>query len=219
MLFNRNYELRLEHLQKAFNLYVSLPAYDVPIEKSYLSARNVSSYYISEEQYNSAVDIWIKLIDKYEQMGLPFNYMGFLLYHYIVDSYSEIGHILCFKQKKYQESEKYYSKGVEVAQKIFENDNYNKAASQRLLSSTLNSLSYAMAYQGKFDEALQIIDRAIQGMPNEANYYDSKGEILYMSGDKEGARKMWDKVISIDAEFNKHTSSNLHKLLFPNGDK
>lgn len=38
-------------------------------------------------------------------------------------------------------------------------------------------------------------------MPQEANYYDSKGEILLMHGDEQGALEMWQKVLELDPDF------------------
>jgi tetratricopeptide (TPR) repeat protein len=38
-------------------------------------------------------------------------------------------------------------------------------------------------------------------MPEEANYYDSKGEILLMKGDEQEAVKMWQKVLELDPDF------------------
>ena len=50
-------------------------------------------------------------------------------------------------------------------------------------------------------------------MPEEANYYDSKGEILLMKGDEQEAVKMWQKVLELDPDFLKSHDSDLYKLL------
>ena len=65
----------------------------------------------------------------------------------------------------------------------------------------LNSQAYTYARAGKFDEAILAIDKAIAQQPQNANWYDSKGEILYLKGDKDGAKEMYNKVISIDPNF------------------
>ena len=53
----------------------------------------------------------------------------------------------------------------------------------------------------KYEKALETIDRAIALMPEEANFYDSKGEILLMKGDEQEAVKMWQKVLELDPDF------------------
>lgn len=65
----------------------------------------------------------------------------------------------------------------------------------------LNMKAYDEAKQGHYEEALAAIDEAISIKPDEANMYDSKGEILLMKGDERGAVKMWRKVISLDPDF------------------
>ena len=50
-------------------------------------------------------------------------------------------------------------------------------------------------------------------MPDEANYYDSKGQYLYNKGDVKGAKMMWKKVKALKPSFEKNHNSNLQKLL------
>jgi tetratricopeptide (TPR) repeat protein len=64
-----------------------------------------------------------------------------------------------------------------------------------------NSLAYRFAYDEDYASALETIDKAIRLQPSEANYYDSKGEILLMMDDWDGALEMWDKVLEVDPEF------------------
>ena len=56
-------------------------------------------------------------------------------------------------------------------------------------------------YANDFQKALETIDHAIAFMPQEANYYDTKGEILLMKGDEQEAVKMWQKVIELESDF------------------
>ncbi len=71
---------------------------------------------------------------------------------------------------------------------------------QKKLATTreLNSQAYSYLRQGQFDEAIATIDKAIELLPDNADIYDSKGEILYMKGDKEMAKAMWEKAFSLD---------------------
>lgn len=50
-------------------------------------------------------------------------------------------------------------------------------------------------------KAIETIDKAIGLLPKEANYYDSKDEILLMKGDEQEAVKMWQKVLELDPDF------------------
>ena len=69
------------------------------------------------------------------------------------------------------------------------------------LVSGYNAAAYAYARAKKYEKALETIDRAIAIMPEEANFYDSKGEILLMKGDEQEAVKMWQKVQELDPDF------------------
>lgn len=83
-----------------------------------------------------------------------------------------------------------------------------------LMGDAYNSLSYKYFDRGEINKALETIDKAIAIEPDVANYYDSKGEFLYRKGDKAGAMKMWEKVISLDPDFPKKQNSQLYHYLY-----
>lgn len=91
--------------------------------------------------------------------------------------------------------------------------------SNQRLANGYNSAAYAYASDKKYKDALKAIDQAISLCPKEANYYDSKGEILLMKGDKKGALKMWQKVLELEPDFvNNHDGgSELYKQLKEKG--
>lgn len=83
-----------------------------------------------------------------------------------------------------------------------------------LPANQLNQEAYDFAKNKNYDEALNTIDKAIKKFPNDANLYDSKGEILLMKGDTNGALKMWNKAMKKDPNyFNKHGETELYKGL------
>ncbi len=87
------------------------------------------------------------------------------------------------------------------------------------LASGCNAKAYEQAKTGDFTKALETIDHAITLMPEEANYYDSKGEILLMKGDEQEAVKMWKKVLELNPQFVEQMGeySNLYKQLKEKG--
>lgn len=64
-----------------------------------------------------------------------------------------------------------------------------------------NQMAYSFARGGHFAKALETIDKAISIQQDNAEYYDSKGEILLMMGDEKGALEMWRKVMEVDPDF------------------
>ncbi len=122
----------------------------------------------------------------------------------------------------------YKIKGVDLLSKgmLADGVGYLEAASRMDAESTAPYL--ALAYNGQayeyakgdnFSKALETINRAIALMPEEAYYYDSKGEILLMMGDKQEAVKMWQKVLELDPDFLKkyEGGTELYKQLKEKG--
>lgn len=87
------------------------------------------------------------------------------------------------------------------------------------LAGCYNLLAYVYANQKDFTKALENIDRAIALIPEEADFYDSKGEILLMKGDEQGALEIWKKVIELNPQFVEQMGefSNLYKQLKEKG--
>lgn len=65
-------------------------------------------------------------------------------------------------------------------------------------ASLLRSRASSYMRQEQFVEAVNTIDKAIELLPDYADNYVCKGEILYMKGDKDGAKNMWEMAISLD---------------------
>ena len=81
----------------------------------------------------------------------------------------------------------------------------------------LNNMAYEFARASKYSLAIMCIEKAIRLYPKEANYYDSKGEILLMQGNLQDAVEMWEKVILLDPDFLYSHNSVLHKQLMERG--
>lgn len=69
------------------------------------------------------------------------------------------------------------------------------------LASTFNRLASVYINQQELTKAINTIDRAISSITDDANLYDTKGEILLMMNDEQGALEMWRKVLEIEPDF------------------
>lgn len=113
---------------------------------------------------------------------------------------------LCTEAGK-KEFEEEVKKKAEAAKKKVE------GAKKKAEADSLNLKAYDQAREDKYADAIATIDKAIELFPQDPNYYDSKGEILLNMGDKDGAKAMWDKVVSLDPKFSENKSS-LYLMLF-----
>lgn len=115
----------------------------------------------------------------------------------------------------------YLRKGkTDEALQIFENTyQLDPEVSVSYLASGYNAKAYDFAKVRDYSKAIETIDKAISLKPGNANYYDTKGEILLMKGDEQGAVKMWQKVIELDPDFlSKHNgSTELYKQMKERG--
>ena len=64
-----------------------------------------------------------------------------------------------------------------------------------------NEMAYKFASTSDFTSANAFIDKAISLMPDDADFYDSKGEFLLMQGKDDEALKMWKKVLELDSDY------------------
>ena len=103
------------------------------------------------------------------------------------------------EQKSKEEAEREAQKQAEAQKKAEE-----KKLNEELRA--MNEEAYSYAREGKLDEAIATIDKVIELQPQNPNWYDSKGEFLAKKGDKEGAKAMWEKVISLDPYFGKYNT-------------
>ncbi len=111
---------------------------------------------------------------------------------------ADLGLLYGFSFKDYVTSEKYYISAIDALTQLFEETPEYYAS---YLLNTLNQFSYVCAWREKYGEAIKTINKAIALMPNEANFYDTKGEILLMQGKKAEALKMWNKVLELNPNF------------------
>lgn len=78
----------------------------------------------------------------------------------------------------------------------------------------LIKLSQHHANRQNYKKAIATINKAIAINPYDARPYDCKGEYLYKSGDKQGARYMWKEVTKRNPHYLDRNKSELHDLLY-----
>ena len=210
LVLDHHVELALTQFNKAFILIVDVPeTYNSNVD-SY--ANILSTIYQETEKYDEAINVWEKLAES------RIKFRGNNSKVVLAGCYYEIGNILNSKKKEYLKAEEFYRKATSIIEILYDeacksnNEDFINRYKQ-ILASFLNGLSYSLANQKKYEEALTIIGRSIELQPEDANYYDSKGEIMYRSGDKQGAKAMWEKVVSIAPSFAEKHNSQLYKSL------
>ena len=106
---------------------------------------------------------------------------------------------------------------MKLAEATCARDESNEKSKAYLAECYLNK-AYEYANASDFDNAHETIDKAIALVPTNANYYNTKGEILLMQGKNEEASEIWKKVLELNPDFLKiwpdgsNLSNGLKKL-------
>ena len=103
------------------------------------------------------------------------------------------------------------NEGIEIGVKKYWTLKKNEADKFNFSENQLNELGYHYLGNDKIDYAVDIFKINVQAFPNSSNVYDSYGEALLKSGDKEKAIEMYEKSIEIDPE-NVNGAKILEKL-------
>ncbi|AVR45784.1 hypothetical protein C7S20_11275 [Christiangramia fulva] len=123
--------------------------------------------------------------------------IGFLLIFFIFEGYSQDTPEMSMEKKLYQE---YKSKGVDKALKMYDKSDM-KGNEYTFMSEPLNQLGYQIMLQDKdLDAAEKIFMAQIEEYPNQANPYDSYGDLLLQKGNKEKARQNFEKAVKLAAD-------------------
>ena len=164
---------------------------------------NICYKLFAKEMQGKALELWNKQMDLWESID---DFPNLLL---LSGGYKRVGDLneYCNNHK---EAEIAYVKGIDTAKKALKMNSLKRE--ENLLAPLYNGLAYSQAHQQNYEAALTSIEHAIKIVPDDPNLYDTKGEILYLSGDIGGAREMWKKVISLDSGFG-NSGSNLYKYI------
>ncbi len=164
---------------------------------------NLSDYTKSENYYHQALDNYTQLFSQ-----APDAYRADL-----ADVFYNLGGVCSFLDDP-AKTEDYLLKALEHYSLLYRQDPETYSV---LFASSYTLLAFMYADTEDFTKALENIDHAIALMPEEADGYDSKGEILLMKGDEQEAMKMWKKVLELDPGYLDTHDSDFYKQLKENG--
>ena len=140
-----------------------------------------------------------------------------LLYQDNPDAYCfDLGRVqlnLCTLYSQYLNDQDKARNYCDMAIASFEHAVRLNEAYKSYLSLAFNSKAYSYAYSEDYVQAIMIFDECIARWPDDANIYDSKGEVFLMLEQYEQAKQMWDKVMELDPDFLKTHQSTLYTKL------
>lgn len=211
MVVDYSKELAQTHFQKSFDIYIDYPA-DDNVEHFDACVAALTSIYVELGLYDEAMAVKKRTIARLKLSKYLDNRIK------IAMNYYEMGNISIYLKKDYKHAEELLENSKRIIDTLYEEavesvSEFKKKEAQDLLLFVYYELAYAAAYQKKYDEALDIIERSVSIHPDNPYLYDRKGEILYMKGDKKGAIAMWRKVLVLNPNFPKK-DSRLYKFLF-----
>lgn len=94
----------------------------------------------------------------------------------------------------------YIEEAMSIAEEVYAMDESNEQ-SRYCLAECYNAKAYECAKQSDYTNAIKSINESITLVPTNANFYDSKGEILLMQGKDKEALEMWKIVLELNPKF------------------
>jgi serine/threonine protein kinase/tetratricopeptide (TPR) repeat protein len=111
------------------------------------------------------------------------------------DAYVSLGLITKYETNELEEAITYFEKAIEL-------DPFHREA--------LNQLAYAYNLLGRFEKAIWAVNKYIEVAPDEANPYDSRGEILAMNGKLDEAIASYETAMALKSDFGRSSLANLY---------
>ena len=209
---NHDYAKAEEYYLKALENYTQLFTQNPDAYRTDLAItqNNLGALYYYIHHYAKAEEYYLKALENKTRL---FNQNPDAYRADLADTQDNLGY-LYRNLHDYAKAEEYYLQALENRAQLF---SQNPDAYRAILTGSYNQLAYLYAHQNNFTKALETIDKAIELMPEEADYYDSKGEILLMKGDEQEALKLWQKVLELDPDFLQTHDSDLYKQLKEKG--
>ncbi len=101
--------------------------------------------------------------------------------------------------------------GLEAGVKQYYDLKKNQPDAYNFQEALLNRLGYVFIQQGKFKEAIKVLQLNVEAYPSSSNVYDSLGEAYMRNGDKQLAIENYEKSLKLDAN-NTNAVEKLKKL-------
>ena len=173
-----------------------------------ISQLSLGALYTDIGDYPKAEDYCLKSLENYTQL---FHQDPDAYRSYVAQTQSNLG-ALYYRTGDSTKAEFYMLKSV---RNYFHQFNRYPDVFRTNLCDAYNNLVSIYVEQKDYDKTMETIEQAIDLMPEEADFYESKGEILMKKGDEQGAREMWQKVMELDPDFlsKNGESSELYQML------
>lgn len=104
-----------------------------------------------------------------------------------------------------------HRKGIDAAVELYRNLQSTKSEDYDFSELQLNRLGYDLLQKGKVQQAITIFQLNVEFFPNSSNVYDSLGEAYLANGEKENARKNYQKSLELNPH-NTNAAEILKKL-------
>ena len=228
---NRHVEAETEY-KEALEIYMGLTKIN-PVEYTGYLAKtlhdlgllhfNLNRHVEAEEEYKEALEIYRGLtkINPVEYTGYvakTLHDLGLLHYSLIRNAAKtlyDLG-LPYFNLYRFGEAEAEYKEALEIWRRLVK-DNSDKY--KGYMADSYYGLALLYASLKLYSKTIASINKAIAIMPENAKFYDIKGEILLINDDDQGAVAMWRKVIELDPDFlSKYNGeTELHRQLKEKG--
>ena len=185
----RYYKLALENYEQLFMQNPEAFREDLAMAQD-----NLGGFYFDLKDYENSLKYFMLALENKEKL---FEQHPDVYRADLASTQNNLG-VLYKELHDYANSENYYKLALGNKEQLFEQqpDAYRYG-----LIVTQYNLANLYKQQNQFDEALEMIDKAIALMPDIADLYDTKGEILLMQGKNEEALEMWKKVLELSPDF------------------
>ena len=183
---------------------------------NYMTFLNSINSDIQERKYSNAIEKLTKIsvpddLKNWKNYNLAISYLGNLDYENAMKYANNMDNSLSTKMLK--GSIKFEMGDFYGADEIYENVlNDNIFDEYYTKDYVLNDRAYALMKLKKYNEALSNIDKAIEINSFESNYYDTKGEILYLFGKISESIMYTNKSIELNPNKNSYYIRGLSQI-------
>ncbi len=195
-------------------------------EKEFLKAIEIDSTFSMAHYYLAAMDYWLNDTEAKIHIEHALNYIDRVSHHqrYYINELNArinrdipraIANLEKIIERYPDDKDAYVSLGLIKKFETLELEdalrNFKKATELDPLNrEALNQLAYIYNDLGQFEKAVWAINKYIEVAPDEANPYDSKGEIMAMNGKLDEAIASYEKAMKLKPDYGRSRLANLY---------